>query len=322
MERFEYYGDLEKVVRGTGELILKNGNRHNVNFEIAKRGEEKLLFNIISNGDDALNTFPLLKSNGLDRIEGFDYDGRKVQVTGLFAKDSTVGTKTDSKVFLNGYAGICEIGEKVFSDGYIAQFDLINFLFLGNESVVKETEKGEILSRSLLQLQFPDFECNIEQTNDYSVAKQLLKRQGGVLKTSTLSTKVHSQNDYDSALKKIRKLCQLLSVARSTFINWGSCRVYNNEGDVIYEFHGNALTQPYHGSNLIDELPAETESFLKCAWIEYDKFEETFDLKRFLYGYADTYINSYIETRCLNIAVLTESLSSRWAINEGRDIFF
>jgi hypothetical protein len=322
MERFEYYGELEKVVQGTGKLILENGNSHNVSFEIAKRGEEKLLFNVISDGDDALNTFSLLKSDGLDRIEGFDNDGRKVQVTGLFAKDSTVGTKTDSKVFLNGYAGKCEIGEKVFSDGFIAQFDLINFLFLGNKSVVKETERGEILSRSILELQFPEFECSIEQTNDYSITKQLLKRQGGVLKTSTLSTKVSSQNDYDSVHEKVRKLFQLLSIARSTFINWGACKIINNDGDIIYELYGNAITKPFHGNDLINELPAETESFLKSSWLAFDKYEEIFDLKRLIYGYLDTYMNTYIETRCLNIAALTDGLASRWAVHENREYFF
>jgi len=116
-------------------------------------------------------------------------------------------------------------------------------------------------------------------------------------------------------------LCQLLSVARSTFINWGSCRVLSNSGDVVYELHGSALTKPFHGNNLIKDLPKETESFLKTAWVAFDKYKKVFDLRRFLYGYADTYMNSYIETRCLNIAALTDNICSRWAVKEGRDMF-
>ncbi|MEX1013890.1 MAG: hypothetical protein WDZ80_01900, partial [Candidatus Paceibacterota bacterium] len=153
---------------------------------------------------------------------------------------------------------------------------------------------------------------------EHSIIEKLLKRQGGVLKTSTLITEVKDQNDYENVLKKVRKLCQLLSVARSTFINWGSCKINDDEGAVIYEIHGNALTRPFHGNRLINDLPEDTVRFLKSAWKAYDKFEKIFDMKRFLYGYADTYMNSFIETRSLNIAVLTDNISSRWAIREGR----
>ncbi|MCC5940168.1 MAG: hypothetical protein JJU37_01390, partial [Balneolaceae bacterium] len=267
MQRFEYYGDLEKVVQGAGELYQKDGKKHHVSFEIAKRGEEKLLFNAIIDEVGTFDAFSLLKSAGLDRIEGVDSDDRKVLITGLFAKDSTVGTKTDSKVILNGYVGQCEIGEKVFSDGFIVQFELINFLFLDNEWVVKNTEKGEKGTRSILKLNFHDFECRIEKVDDYNVIKQQLQRQGGVLKTSTLFAKIKSLSDYEFACEKIRKLCQLLSVARSTFINWGSCKVKDSGGDVIYELHGNALTRPFHGNKLISDLPEDTVRFLNSAWM-------------------------------------------------------
>jgi len=321
MQRFEYYGDLENVVQGTGELYLKDGIKHPVSFEIAKRGEEKLLFNAILDEVEAFDAFSLLTSAGLDKIEGVDSDGRKILVTGLLTKDSTVGSKTDSKVILNGYAGQCEIGDKVFDDGFIAQFDLINFLFLGNKSVVKKSEKQNKVTRSMLQLQFSDFECKIEQVDNYKVVKQLLKRQGGVIRTSKLIVEVKSQSDYETVLGKIRKLCQLLSVARSTFINWGSCKINDSGGVVIYELYGNALTRPFHGNELINDLPEDTLQFLKSAWQAYDKYEEIFDMKRFLYGYADTYMNSFIETRSLNIAVLVDNLSSRWAKQENREKF-
>ncbi|SHG16961.1 hypothetical protein SAMN05443144_12083 [Fodinibius roseus] len=322
MERFQFYGDLEKIVQGNGKLFLKDENELKVSFEIAKRGEEKLLFNLISSDNtDPLNLFSLMKSEQFDRIEGNDDKGRKVIVTDLLVKDSTSGTKTDSKVFVNGYAGQCRIGKKEIKEGYTANFDLFNFLFHGNQSKIEENKNGEKITRSILQLDFSDFHCRIEQTKDYSITKQLLKRQGGVLKTSTLSTKVSNQTDYDSTFEKVRKLCQLLSVARSTFINWGSCRVINTDGKVVYELHGNAQSRYFHETNLIKDLPGDTESFLKSAWLAYDKYEKVFDLRRFLYGYADTFMNSYIETRCLNIAALTESISSRWAISEGRDRF-
>jgi len=74
-----------------------------VSFEIAKSGEEKLLFNLISDGIDFTDVFSLTKFEGLNRIEGTDKNEREIVVSGLFAKDSTVGTKTDSKVILNGY---------------------------------------------------------------------------------------------------------------------------------------------------------------------------------------------------------------------------
>lgn len=319
MERFKFYGELEKITSGNGILYLGDENEHNVSFEIAKRGEEKLLFNAICKDVSQIDSINLFQYSGKIKLIGTDELGRNVNAIELLIKDSEANNEGDTVI--NGYAGECEIGNKEISDGFIAQFDLINFLFLGNEAKVEQTEKGEKISRSVLQLEFPDFQCRIDQDNNYSINRQLLKRQGGVLKTSTLSTNVSSQSDYEIAIEKVKKLCQLLSVARSTFINWGSCRVLSNSGDVVYELHGSAQTKPFHGNNLIKDLPKETESFLKSAWIAFDENKEEFDLSRFLYGYADTYMNSYIETRCLNIAALTDGISSRLAITEGRDVF-
>lgn len=319
MERFQYYGDLEKIVQGYGKLFLNDEKELDVSFEIAKRGEEKLLFNIISSdGTDPLDSFSLLKSEQLNRIEGNDDKGRKVIVTDLLVKDSTIGTKTDSKVILNGYAGRCEIGKKELKEGYNAHFELINFLFLGNKTKVKETKEGEKSTKSILHLNFPDFDCRIERTKDYSITRQLLKRQGGILKTSTLTTEVNSQNEYESIHENVKKLCQLLSVARSTFINWGTCKIGDTDGNVIYELHGNTITRPYHGNKLINDLPEETVRFLESAWNAYEEYEEVFDIKRFLYGYLDTFVKSFIESKSLSMAVLVDFLSSRWAKKEDK----
>lgn len=319
MERFKFYGEPDTISSGNGILHLDDEIEYNVSFEIAKRGEEKLLFSAICEDIGQFDSINLFQHSGKIRLVGKDELGRNVNAIELLIKDSETNTEGDNVI--NGYVGECEIGKKILSDNFTAQFDLINFLFLGNETKIEETEKGKKYSRSILQLEFSDFHGRIEQDENYSITKQLLKRQGGVLKTSTLTTNLNSQSDYDIAIEKVKKLCQLLSVARSTFINWGSCRIKNTEGKVVYELHGNAQTRPFHGSSLINDLPGDTESFLKSSWAAYDKHEEVFDMSRFLYGYVDTYLNSYIETRSLNIAALTDSISSRWAISEGRDRF-
>ena len=319
MERFKFYGEPEKIISGDGLLHLGDENDYNVSYEIAKRGEEKLLFNVICKDTVQVDAIILFQYSGKLILTGKDELGRKVSVTELLIKD--IETNTEGDVVINGYAGKCKIGEKVLSDGFIIQIDLINFLFAGNETNIEETEKGKRYPNSILQLEFPDFQCRIEQDEDYAITKQLLKRRGGVLKTSTLSTRVSNKNGFKYILRKVNKLCQLLSVARSTFINWGSYKLANTDGETIYEFYGNAQTKPFHGNNLIKIQPGHLEEFLKPAWISYDTYEQKFDMKRFLYGYSDTYINSYIESRCLNIAALAESISSRWAIIEGRDVF-
>jgi len=320
MERFQHYGDLERIVQGDGKLFLKDEKVLDVSFEIAKRSEENLLFNIVSSDSiDPLDSFSLLRYEQFDRIEGNDNKGRKVIVADLLVKDSTVGTKTDSKVILNGYAGKCEIGKKRLQGGYTAHFALTNFLFLCNDTLIEETKEGTKTSKSILQLNFSDFNCRIERTEDYSITKQILKRQGGVLKTSTLIIEVNSQNEYESVLENIKKLCQLFSVARSTFINWGTCKIKDTDGNVIYELHGDAITRPYHGNKLINDLPKDTVRFLELAWKTYEEYEEIFDISRFLYGYLDTFVKSFIESKSLSMAVLVDFLSSRWAKKEDKE---
>lgn len=319
--RFKHYGKLEKIAEGDGILFLKKGDNRQVSFAIAKRGEEKLLFNIVYSTNNIIESFSQEGFDSLDKLEGVDKQGRQIIATGLLSKDSTSNLGTDSKVIINGYVDECKIGQVITKPGFSLQFDLMNFLFIGNETKVETRGKGKKSSRSILQLVFDDFSCRIEQTKDYSTITQLLKRQGGVFKTSTIIVEIDKSDDYEGSFEKVRKLCQLLSVARSTFINWGSCRIFDTKDEVVYEFHGQAQSRNYHGNNLIKDLPKETVKFLNTAWNEYDRYKELLDLKRVLYGYIDTFQNSYIETRCLNIAALTESVCSRWAIHEERDLF-
>jgi len=318
--KFQHYGDIDIIFDGEGTLYLKNGKEYDVSFAIAKHNEKALLFNLASESIDPFKALSLFGTK-LNKLEGLDKKGRKIKATGLLSKDSTTDGDTNSITIVNGYVSECKIGELNIESGFSVHFDLTNFLFLGNETKIEQSDRGKRYSRSILKLSFDDFYCRIEKAENYSTVAQLLKRQGGVLKTSTLIVQIDNYDDYKSSFEKVRKLCQLLSVARSTFINWGSCKVFDTEGKVVYEFHGQAQSRNYHGNNLIKDLPNETVKFLKKAWIEYDQYKELLDLKRVIYGYIDTFQNSYVETRCLNIAALTESICSRWAIHEKRYLF-
>lgn len=319
MEVFKHYGELEKIAKGEGELFLKSDKSFKVTFEIAKRGEEKLLFNAICDGMDAFSTIELFDFGGIIKLIGSDSKGRQIEATELLIKDTQTNNNGNSTI--NGYVQKCEIGQKIFDKGYEAHFHLINFLFEGNETKVEKTEKGTKYSSPTLQLTFPDFECRIEKAEDFRVTKELLKRQGGVLKTSFLKVDADTHDDFEFIHEKVRKLCQLLSVARSTFINWSSCQIINPEGESVYELHGNAITRSYHGNNLINIFPKQTVNFLDSGWKAYDQYGEIFQLKRFLNGYFDTYVDSFIESRSLSIAVLVDFLCSKWALKEERHVF-
>lgn len=319
MERFKYYGELEKIVEGHGSLELNEKKSLKVSFEIARRGEEKLLFNAICETEYYFSSVEIFNFSGRMDLFGVDANGREVKANGLLIKDTE--ENTEGHTIINGYVGSCEIGEKKIEKNSKIEFHLLNFLFEGNETKVVKTNEKEILSRSALKLKFEDFECTIDRVNNYKVIKQLLKRQGGVIKTSKLTVDINSNINFNNTLEKVRKLCQLLSVARSTFINWGTCKIVDSNESVFYELHGQAQTRLFHGNSLINDFPSDTVNFLESAWSSYDEYEDVLDLRRFLYGYLDTYVNSYIETRCLNIAALVDSVSSRWAIQEEKNIF-
>lgn len=319
MEPFKYYGELERVTKGEGKLHFSNDKKLDVTFEIAKRGEEKLFFNAICDGMDAFSTIELFEFGETITLTGYDSKGRQVEATELLIKDTKTNNNGNSTI--NGYVRKCEIGQKIFDKGYEAHFHLINFLFEGNETKVEKTEKGTKYSSPILQLTFPEFQCRIEKVEDFKIIKELLKRQGGVLKTSFLKVDADTHDDFEFIHEKVRKLCQLLSVARSTFIIWSSCQIINPEGESVYELHGNAITRSYHGNNLINIFPKQTLNFLDSSWTAYDQYGEIFQLKRFLNGYFDTYVDSFIESRSLSIAVLVDFLCSSWALKEERHVF-
>lgn len=317
MEAFKYYGKLKKITEGKGNLFLKSGKKLKVTFEIAKRGEEKLLFNAIWDGSEIDSPFLFFDLDKAKKIIGFDKAGRKVLVTDLFARDVEAG----DKAVVNGYAGKCEIGEKNFQKEYKVSFNLTNFLFDGNQTKIEETENGKRYTNPTLQLSFPDISFTINKIDDYADTKKLLKRQGGILNTSTLSVDVDSEDKFNKIHSKVTKLCQLLSVARSTFINWTTCKILDDGEETIYELHGNTITRAYHGNNLIDERHEPTVNFLNSAWPKYDEYETIFDFRRSMYGYIDTYETTFIESRSLSIAVMIEFFSSRWSLKERRRHF-
>lgn len=316
MEFFENYGELTQIVEGKGEINLSNGEHIEVDFMIARRNEKNLLFSAICDRNDPALAFHL--ADGMaESLNGTDNLGRMIVGEGLNVRD----TKSNIQTIINGSIGKIEIGAKSFDSKYTVKLSIVNFLFRGNEKRVIKTKTKRKVSYPSLVLDLRDFNCRFEQVENYSLKKNFLKRRGTNQKTANLIVQNVSSDEFDVVTNKVQKLLLLLSVARSTFIYWASCKVTDEKGNTKYEMHFDSITRNYHGNNLISENPADTVSFIEKAWIAYDEHFELFDLKRFLYGYMDTFLNSFIETRSLNIAVLADNLTSRWARFEMKDHF-
>lgn len=285
-------------------LRLKNEREVEVEFQIARRDDQALLFSVKSSENDIGLGFLVFES-GIDRLEGTDENGRKLLATGLFARD----VSTSSSTMMNGYAAQVEVGDYITEEPLTAEFSMLNLLFTANRRDADQ---------HVLDLPFADLTCYLKRVEGYQVLQQILQRRGGIEHTADLCIDNVSRTGIDQVLEKVEKLCLLLSVCRSTFINWHSYRFVDSQGNSVYEHHINPQKRSFKSSALINGVSSTTD-FLRDAWINYEKYLQTFDLKRLIRGYIDTFSVSFIETRSLNICVLADHIASRWAREEGKE---
>lgn len=181
-------------------------------------------------------------------------------------------------------------------------FGLTNFIF-GEDKSCEKTLKLNIDGVKYL---------TIKKTEKYEDIVSFLEIFRGICLTCEVLVEFDNEVDIEKSKEIITDLCNIMSIARGTTINWIYYNVYNEESEIISRKHENRVTKKYETTNTIDKSLDDTKKFLEGA---YTAFNEKTNLlknnKRIIYAYLDAKArNDDLNARGIKLVVVIEILTN------------
>ena len=213
----------------------------------------------------------------VQNLTGILQDGRYVNFPGAINIKSVRTVPHSDKVRLVVYPSNCICGEKSFIGPASITFDLVNFCFVGTEFDIIKEDGRERGIRSLMSLTLGNRNIILKQIPDYEQVEATLKTQRNVEVTCTATTPTSNYNELDDLISTLEYLCDVMSVARATLVNWVSFEVVTSDGMPIYAHYRNSVTGRYSGFALIDRNdPQQTKNFLEKGYLKCNELELEF----------------------------------------------
>lgn len=301
------FGTPRKVFRGTGSIRLSDGSDSRAHFTFGQFDDARLLICV----DIKRSPWDFIGvSLEVESLHGKLTDGRKVNATGLFLKESTAISSTN-KTRLFVYSSHWIIGEPDFDGQAEILFDLVNFCFLGTESEIAVINGVKHHRLSLMTLSLGSKQVQIRQTSDYDQEVATLRTQCGVRVTCTATITLSRPSEIDDSISMIDVLCDIMSVARGTLVSWTSFEIQTANEVRPYSLYRNSVTRRYASTELIDDNDRyNTKLFLENGFQRCTELHKDFKIRRIARAYTETRDGPFIETRSLQIAVIIEYLSN------------
>lgn len=245
-----------------------------------------------------LNEFNLL--NKFNSFNGTTFDG--FNITGKIRR------------FVNAdYESLCDHTSRVKFEYSIKELDInaevkgklrfmtfgvTNFKFTGNES------QGEILSLDMIETK----RVTIKKIEKYKDALHFLKSTKGICITCEVMIEIDNETEIEKSIDIVSDLCDLMSIACGTKIQWIYFNICNTEGNVVSQKHGSRVTKPYLPLEIIDEKPLTMKNFLDTSYAFFvDNPERLKNNKYIMNTYLDSKAqNDYLEQRGIKLVVVTE----------------
>lgn len=194
---------------------------------------------------------------------------------------------------------------------YIA-FGLTNFIF-GEDKSCKETLKLDVGGVKYL---------TIRKKKKYEDIVNFLETFKGICLTCEVLVEFDNDIDIEKSKEIVTDLCNIMSIARGTTVNWIYYSVYNEERKIVLRKHENRVTKKYETTNIIDKSLDDTKKFLEEA---YTAFNEKNNLlknnKRIIYAYLDAKArNDDLNARGIKLVVVIEILTNAFLNSPGASI--
>jgi len=300
------FGTSRRVFKGNGVAIFSDGIEVKTRITLTQLVDTQLIF--IADvrrpiWDFLANIPPVIE------FKGKLIDGRSVSVQGLVIKECRQVSQYRTRLI--GYSGQWIIGEPDFKEATLICFELVNFLFLGTEKEVFIEGDNQRSSLSLMALKLGNKEIKLRRVVDYDQTEASLRAQHGLQVTCTAITTIEDSTELDTVVSTIDTLCDVMTVARGTLVNWISFDAINLESGLPYSRYRNSVTRDFSEIDLIHYTdPQNTKSFLEKGFSRCQEIEPDFQITRIARAFTETRGGSFIESRSLLIGVLVEYITS------------
>ena len=193
-------------------------------------------------------------------------------------------------------------------------YGLTNLELSGTEGYAV-TESSAVLSTPLsLRASSRVFEARLVRRSDYSAQANILRAGHGIVPTAELEVILESGDQFDSIDSVAVDMCQILSIAKGTRIQWVYRRIANEHGAILSTQHVSSTPSNYSlaatiGSESRDG--ATMKQFIETAFPAFISQRDSFELDK---GVINTYLDAgserdFIESRELKLAVVMEMLA-------------
>jgi hypothetical protein len=311
MNTLENHGKIIREYEGKGVITLYDGQTCNCSVSAAQMSDGEIMAHCSFSENQNLVLSFWNKEEGIKSIAGITQNNENFLIeehifcTGV----SPVWDSGEIKMSVRGGSLKYESKQDdIFSS---ARFGITNFEYHGNKHTEYPTGGG---AWDILSIHLGDKTVEIHEVPDYKIIIESIKAQRGIDVTCEAVFPISSKYDLDVAMSHIDVLCELLSLARGTKINWIYYDCYDSLENKVRSFHKNSIVWRYTGIPLIDPRNYdETASFINQAYPVYKSMQEKYGLQKCIEAYLDAKREgTYLETRALVAAVLLDILSHKY----------
>jgi hypothetical protein len=180
-------------------------------------------------------------------------------------------------------------------------FGVTNFVFTGNVS------QGNILSLDIKGVK----RLIIRKTGEYQDAQHFWEKFEGIRVTCEITVEMDMETQIEEIKDMVNDLCDLISIACGTRIQWIYCYGYNTEEQLVSRNHRSSITRPYQPMQLIRNHHIWLKSFLEDTYAVFTEKQNTLKQNRYI---IDKYLeakaeNDLLEQRGIKLAGVIETLN-------------
>jgi len=180
-------------------------------------------------------------------------------------------------------------------------FGVTNFEFVGNESnenVLSLNIKG---AKRLI----------IRKNGEYQDAQHFWEKFEGIRVTCEITVEIDKETQIEKIKDMVNDLCDLMSIACGTRIQWIYCYGYNTEEKIVSRNHRSSITRPYQPMQLIRNHHIWLKNFLEDSYAVFTEKQNLLKQNRYI---IDKYLeakaeNDLLEQRGIKLAGVIETLN-------------
>jgi len=297
MEIEKYLQPIRNQFDCKGVATDTNGERFEIEFSLVQRDDGGLFFiGYLQNFDD----LPKLDiENDFVQLEGQTAEGEKIKLLEggitLFRSNFSYNDG-EVEMLIVGYPARWEIGD-----------------YRPEESNLV-VEIANMQMGSDLEYELAGKRYQVYKVKNYKEVLERLRYTRSVEVTSQMKTNLVQEDDIEVIMECVQDQCFMLSLIKSTVVNWTNFRVEDPTGKVTYQEFRNSITRRFNSSELIPYSYSEqTVQFMQRSYPRYIELKKDYMLRGVISRHVETKSGGFIESRGLIAAVGVEFLASRLA---------